>query len=423
MEHNSSTSHFKRESLLWSSLAAGIGLLWIGYLLGGAPLADFVNAQIGTWLEAMSKGRIVDSRLFILQIEKETLQLLTAPVIVSGLMRWIYISAKSIVPFKLRGLLATFLVLILLNTCLVVARDTTLFWGGIFFAYPNLKQSAFHFERNLLATAPDTQEKVVVIGSSQGRSQIDTGQLDRTFTGRARFGNLSYAGADAIDFTLFLDHISTTGANTIICYVSEINFYDKRISASRFLPLLNLKRIPWALSLARQVDSLDSKVHYGILAAVLPMFQVRRAVELAIFGRLAEKNFSVPIKRRRPIDKPTITKFERRAQGLSMNTYRSIQKTAFVQFIKEAKNLGIRVVIIQGQINPEVSSFLPPAMRIDFEAFLQEVTSGSSNVTLLTDELPSHMSEDYEDSTHVWHHVRKNYTLEVSKVLRLHNYF
>ncbi len=422
MEHNSSTSHFKLESLTWSALAAGIGLMWLGHLLGAVPLSDFLNAQIGTWLEGVGKGRIVNARLFFLQIEKETLQLLTTPIVIAGLMRWIYVSAKSIVHPKLRGLFAAFLVLILLNAWIVVARDTTLFWGGIFFAHPNLKQSAFHFERNLLAATPVTRKKVVVIGSSQGRSQIDTGQLDRIFSGRARFGNLSYAGAAASDFPLILDHISTTGANTIICYVSEINFYEN-ISASRFLPLLKLRRVPWAVSLAREVDGLDSKVRYGTLAAVLPMFQLRRAVELAFFGGLAEKNFSVPVKKRRPTDKPTITKFEKRARILSMNKDQNIQKTEFVRFIKEAKDLGIRVIIIQGQINPKVTSHLPPSMRIDFERFLQEVTNKFSNVHLITDELPSHISEDYEDSTHIWHHVRKNYTVEVSKVLRLHNYF
>ena len=176
------------------------------------------------------------------------------------------------------------------------------------------------------------------------------------------------------------------------------------------------------MSLAREFNELESGVRYGILAAVLPMFQFRRAVDLAVFGGLAESNFSVPAGKRRPSDEQAIDTFEKRARTLSMKNDQTLQKTEFVKFLREANISGMQVLIIQGQINPNTTRYLQPSMRVDFEEFLQDVTNKYSNVTLITNELPRHISEDYEDTAHIWSHVRRTYTLEVSKFLQLHNY-
>jgi hypothetical protein len=316
------------------------------------------------------------------------------------------------------------------NGVIGAAGETGTYWMVLFAGSGDSKQPEFQIAR-ILHRDSEAKEKVVVLGSSQGLSEIDEPTLNRRFGPRKYFANLSYVGSHTFDFLLIEQWYAAQPPEVVICYLSELNFYTK-VSGARLLPLLKVSAWPTLQEMDIERFHIGNRGVNGYVGSVLPAFQSRRSIEYFLFGTLAVES---KITRAKPAFEPDASSADRKKQQRDQEHEKTIatiaktyavsddtdfHKTAMELFLQRAQQTGTKVVLIVGQVNPVLSQKIDPAVRRDFLDYMESLTAKFPDVLILSGELPAHPESDYHDMMHLTDEAQLRYTEQLADVLQEH---
>ncbi|WP_339910194.1 hypothetical protein [Symmachiella dynata] len=430
MDHNSSTSNsnWRPEAWLLALFLTAVAAYWAFDWLGGGFVAEQVADRFGTMLIEKSRGRITQPAEFIAIRMREGLWFIAMAVGMIG----VALLAARIVRRWCTPLWAwlplSLIAFATVNGVIGAAGETGTYWMVLFAGSGDSKQPEFQIAR-ILHRDSDAKEKVVILGSSQGLSEIDEPTLNRRFAPQKYFANLSYVGSHTIEFLLTEPWYGDEPPEVAICYLSELNFYTK-VSGARLLPLLKVSAWPTLQELEIDRFDIGNRGINGYVASVLPAFQSRRSLEYFLFGTPAVEN---KIKRVQPSLKPdaesaartkqqrdeahakTIT---RMAKTYAVNDDTEFHKTALEMFLQRAQQTGTQVVLIFGQVNPVLSQQIDPTVRRDFLDYKEILKKRFPDVLILSDELPVHPESDYHDMMHLNEEAQIRYTQSLADVLQ-----
>jgi len=419
MAPSSSTSSSRFRQVRPTAVSAGtaVAVAWLLYSCCAAPLANWMSASFGQQLLSMGRGRITDPAAFVNNRIFELVYLLTATavLIVAGVIAFAAMERRITKAWL--WLPMSLFVFVEVNVLVLLASETGLYWMALHAGHPNLKQTGFHIERVLLRDSP-AETKAVVLGSSQAQSQIHTGELIRDFYPEVHVANMGYAGAQAFDFLLIRDHYQESSPDAVICYLSEQSLYTPA-SAARYLPLLKLRGLDDVAYLgAWRLPSKRRLVHGGV-AMLLPLFQSRRAVNIFLFGEdIAVKAPRPPKSGEAVAASEPEDPVRRKAAEYQVGPGSDFQKRSLERFVRQSLEVGTKVILIAGQLNPILAERISPDVQDDFPQYLRDLGRKYPDLIVLSDELPSHGADEYDDSMHITPEVRLRYTARLADVLQ-----
>ena len=404
---SSSTSSSKKLPVGWLAILLIVTLsAWMISIGLGASLAERGASAFGSSIERYSKGSVVDVKAFIENRIRDAaylITLLSLAIAIGALVRQWFEKRVSRtflwVPLSLY-------VFVAFNLLLIAACGTASFWGVLFVALPNLKQSGFHLRRTLVAESR-APNRGVIIGSSQGGSEINDAQMSQALSPNWEFGNLSYAGSGAADFLLLQEQYSSLKPRIVVCYLSEMNLY-RPAGIGRFIPFLGPRS-------ARDLRSIDlpeiqsSDFAVGLAGYAVPAFRVRRALELAIFG-----SESGDLKAARGIKRTLEQVAEETAKQYECGAGSEAQKRAFERFLENNIQADSTTVVVAGQVHPLLEGYIADEVKDDFKSFLAGLDKFGSKVVVLQ-EMPRHAAAAYgnRDLMHILPEERTAFTAEL----------
>ena len=415
MERSSSTSSSSRRLLGWGVLTGLLLLLpWVIDLGFGESLSEAVASRIGSRLDRLSKGVIPDNTAFVrVRIRDVAWLSTTAFLMIVGGELFRRLIRPRVSPLFLWVPLSIY-VLIAVNLFLLVASQSVVFWGTLFAAQPTLKQSGFHLRRTLLAES-QASRRGVVIGSSQGGSEIDDGQLNASFYPQIQFSNLSYAGSGGFDFLLLQGSYLPLRPHVVVAYLNELTLYG-RPGTGRYIPLLTPQSVRDLAALDRE-RAFEADVGFGLAAYCVPAFRLRRALEVAVFGaEVGDLRSRIKAKAAQTVDESAVAA----ANGYTLSGNTTFQKQSLRLFLERNQQAGITTVLVIGQLSPRVEKHLAPEVVADFQAYVKSLSdTPPPNVVVLSD-LPRHDESDYPsgDFMHVFASSRKVFTAALIKRLQ-----
>ena len=372
-----------------------LALLWLGYFLFAGSVADAGADRWGEKLIQRSANVIISPARFLRQVMFEGCMLMTAIVFLAGTVRAVSLWCRRF-RRELRWAPLSAISFALLNLWLLLAGQTTVFWAGLYAVYPNLRQTGFHVQRTMLNSGDET--KIAVLGSSQGLTEFDCGIWNEAFRGKVRFGNLSHPGNSCFDLLLVQQHYVQCKPKLVVCYLSEMNIYSGA-GGGRVLPFAT-----WATAtdIAQAPSSVITDEQKLIAACgVIPFFKYRRSIELAIFGRIAEFGFRPKRDGASASKEGKDAAAQKRADSFRVDEQSDFQKKSLRKFLERHRDLGAKVVIVIGQVNPVVGDRLAAEVISDRDRFYQSLVEEFPEVEFWTDQMFRHPSADYDDFMHL----------------------
>ncbi len=386
--------------MLWLGVVA---VVWVLHWVLTPSLSNWMGGRFEAQVLALAKGRVSDAPAFLRSRAQDAAVLLTALVLL-GQTAW---QARRLIVPRFNSTWAwlplSAVWVIAINVFLRVAGGTALWWMMLHAAHPNLQLTAFHIERILAEEAP-SPIRVVVLGSSQGQSEIATGELTAFGKPDVRAVNLSYAGATADDLVLMREHYQTIDPQVLVLYLSPINVYGGA-SGTRWTPLLKARSLAYLKD--TEIVSIGEfpRLLQGVIGLGLPMVQQRRAFQHALFGLISEQGYT------RPEDAATVE--EEAEKYLPVERSLRFETSVLESFIVEEATAGRQVALIRGTLHPDLIAALAPGVVAGFDALMERLETIHPNVTVL-DNLPSHPPEDYRDLYHIHPDARSWFTRTVA---------
>jgi len=430
VDHNSSTSNsnWRPEAWLLAVFLTAVAGYWAFDWLGGGTVAERLADRFGTILIEKSRERITQPAEFIAIRMREGLWFIAMAV---GMIGVALLAARIVRRWctpMWAWLPLSLIAFVTVNGVIGAAGETGTYWMVLFAGSGDSKQPEFQIAR-ILHRDSDAKEKVVILGSSQGLSEIDEPTLNRRFGPQKYFANLSYVGSHTIEFLLTEPWYGGEPPEVAICYLSELNFYTK-VSGARLLPLLKVSEWPTLQELDIEQFDIGNRSTNGYVGSVLPAFQSRRSLEYFLFGTPAVEN---KIKRVQPALESDVESTDqekqrreqehektiaRMAKTYAVSADTEFHKTALELFLQRAQQTGTQVVLIVGQVNPVLSQKIDPAVRRDFLDYMDRLKKRFPDVLILSDELPVHPESDYHDMMHLTDEAQIRYTERLADVLQ-----
>ena len=155
------------------------------------------------------------------------------------------------------------------------------FWGG--FWTPQSRQATYELKRLLLN---ETREKtdVVVVGSSQAESEISTDVLEREFGPNFYAWILHIGGARGFDLLAMRPKYASPPPEMVICYLSEIEFYNSSDPVGRYQMFLDWNAIAEFLQLRGPIDDYYTGLVNGIFSSTIPLYHCRTVLRERILS-------------------------------------------------------------------------------------------------------------------------------------------
>jgi hypothetical protein len=403
-----------RRTFVFVSLALS-AIAWLAYALLGHSLAGWIGRKWGSQMLRMGDGKFSDATAFMEHRFFDAALLFTTGIgllLVAAalgallgrrlprLWKWI--------PHAVTGFAA-------LNIWIKIAMGTCLFW--CFFWNGKNKTdnfTQFHIKLELMDENP-APVKVVLGGSSQTRTQIDHRLLNHRLGPDLFSTELHFPGSYGFDF-LFLDRkLAGHKADIIVCYLSEVNFFNDGLSVG-FPLFFSFGDLPDFLRLGGNLQWDKKAEGYGLLSHVLPAFQLRESLAQRLLGDDVAKV------RQRQRDTTLSTNMHERVIEAAA-TYHGKEQSAFEMaafelFVARCQAEHRTVVVCCGQVNPLLARELDPALRPQMVSFLKSLAAHHDNVVLLEESaLPKQTPEDYEDLTHVNPEAQVRFTEALGDVL------
>lgn len=409
------------------------GGLWLAFdHVGGVEVSKALSERVGQMVVKQSRGRVLDPTRYIHDRLREGIYLvavallLTVATIASlrGLRK--FVSPRWIcVPLSLIAFVAV-------NVWVGVASNTAAYWIVLVVANSESKQPAFQLNRIMLRES-DAPVTVAIHGSSQGKTEIDSNLLNKEFGPGVVFSNLSYAGSRAIDHLLVARWYDDHPPTVVVCYLSEFNLYSD-VSASRFLTLLTTQAWPDVWALQPQEFSLGDGLTNGYCGSIVPAYQSRRSIEYSVFGTAAVEPGGALLSRSKwrtnsPKERLSDTDRVARKRAQTEATYREVadtytigansdfHKRSLERFLAVAQSSETQVMLIAGQVNPQLSRYFPRELRSAFLTYLHSLPARFPNVQIIDEELPAHVEADYDDAMHISEKAQRVNTARLADLL------
>lgn len=388
---------------------------WVGYAILARPCSVWIAAHWGSQIVRLGDGKFTDAADFLQHRFYEVAWLATVSVVLlaAAVLAGGFVARKlpplwKWVPYSGTGFVAV-------NLWLKVAMATSLFWC-LFWngkgSTDNLAQ--FQIKRLLLGEAK-APVKVALAGSSQVHVQIDHRQLNRELGQRFYVADLGFPSTRAYDFLLLEEGLTAQKPQVIVCYLSELNFFDTALSDG-FPLFFSCKDAPQFLRLGGKPSWSWQKFSFGLLGDILPVFRLRDLFAERLLGNeLADL-------RQRERNAALGTDLEQRAReaapGFQEDAQSRFCMDAFERFVANCRAKRWKVVLCCGQLNPILERKLAPTLRPKMLSFLNILASKYDNVIVVAEQqLPAQSEQDYEDLTHVGPPARIRFTTAVAGIL------
>ena len=282
------------------SLAGLLVLLavWVAYAALGHTAAARIAHKWGAQMIRAGDGKFTDPAVFLQQRFLECAWLATLTVGLAVAVLWLgALVARRLprlwqwIPYSIAGFAG-------LNVWIKFATGTCIFWC-LFWngkgTTDNLTQ--FHIKLLLMDENPAPM-KVVLGGSSQVHAEIDPRLLNQQLGSNICSTELHFPGNRGYDF-LWLDRaLSGHKADVIVCYLSELNFYQSGF-APGFALFFHWGDIPEFLRLGGKPQWLPRAFGYALLGDILPVFWLRDPMAQRLIGNgiveLRKRSSSAPV--------------------------------------------------------------------------------------------------------------------------------
>ena len=390
--------------IIGGALAGGA---WLAFAAFGSPFAHACAGRFGDAIIRGAMGNVSDPAHFVLERCREVVLLFTAGVAIAVIHA--LVDASCLRPKNrpnLRWAVHAVLAFALANAWLALAENTTVAWALCWQGRENTHNLArFEIKRRLLREYAGAH-KIAIVGSSQARAQLDEQILnDQLGTGR-HAGELHFPSARSYDLVLLHRRIGADVADTLVCYVSEMDFYCG--PAKEVVPFF----FGWSdikdcarLDLLREFSRRE--LGYGLLGRTVPAFELRDMLARRLLGD------GLSGIRQRQHDAGVRTDLDasarRMAVSFQIDSTSDFQKRCFTEFVEECERQHQKLVLVAGQLNPRLSRRLAPEIRMDMLNFLQGLGALYTNVHVI-DDCPAQGEGDYVDLTHVSEVRQKAFT-------------
>jgi hypothetical protein len=388
---------------------------WVGCALLARPLSIGIAHRWGPEIVRKGDGKFSDAAVFLQHRMYEGALLLTLTlglalvVVVLGalldrrmppLWKWI--------PYSVIGFVGV-------NLWIKIAAATCLFWC-LFWngkgTTNNLTQ--FHIKLLLMDENP-APTKVVLAGSSQVRTQIDHRLLNHRLGSNIFATELHFPGNHSLDFLLLDRKLRGHKADIIVCYLSEIVFFNGAVSPG-FPLFFGFRELPEFLRLGGKPQWAPQPFVLGLLGSALPIFWLRDSVQERLFGDQAAG--LVPAERRASLASDLHQRATAWAAAIRADPQSDFCFAAFEKFVAQCRLEEKRVILCPGQMNPILARQLDPALRAKMVAFLAHLATKYDNVVLLQEkDLPEQTEADYEDLSHANSAAQVRFTEAIARVL------
>lgn len=403
----------RRRFTLFCLLAAVTG--WIGYGILARPFSLWIAARWGPKILRLGDGKFTDAAAFLQHRFYEAAWLVTwsvalaaAAVLAGGYFARKLPALWKWLPYSATGFAAV-------NLWLKLAMGTSLFWC-LFWngkgSTDNLAQ--FQIKRLLLAESK-APVKIALAGSSQVHTQLDHRQLNQELGPGYYVADLGFPSSRAYDFVLLQEGLASQKPEVIVCYLSELNFFNTALSDG-FPLFFTCKDAPEFLRLGGKPSWSWQKFAFGLLGDVLPVFRLRDLFAERLLGNeLAD----LPQRERNAALGMDLERRAREAApGFQEDEQSRFCMDSFEKFVANCGARHCRVVLCCGQLNPILERQLSPSLRPKMISYLQSLASRYENVTIVKEqELPRQSDQDYEDLTHVDSSARKRFTTAMAGIL------
>lgn len=386
----------KRFPVEWLCVAM-VAAMWLGYATLGPLATRTVSDHFGATILRATQGNLADAHAFVGTCAREAVLLLSVALLAVIVYRLLCRLCLGPASNKTGAwVFLTVMGFVLFNVWLAVAMHTTLFWCLMWQGEETNNLTRFRLKAAMLRDYA-AERKAVILGSSQARAQLDERLLNELLEPMLHTAELHFPGSHAYDITLVNRKIASTCPQVLICYVSEMNFYEG--AASEVIPVFfGFEDLKDCQTLPVIANLPFDGMAYGLLGDVLPAFALRDVISQRLLGT------GVALIRARTHERETQrdVKATRRQKA---KTYRldkaaKFQKQAFTAFAVRCEKQNQQLIILAGQLNPSVSRYLDPTIRADMLSFLRHLRDQHPNLVLL-DDLPLQMESDYTDLTHV----------------------
>jgi hypothetical protein len=398
---------------LWLAGGAFVVLAWVA-ALAGRPVGTVVERLAGRELRSMLRGRVSNVPEFVAHSITEMAFLLTVTVVAIAIVAAVSVYLRRTLSNRVAALLAAVAAsFVAANVVAYAASCTAIFWLALYAAGPNLKQPAFHIER-LLLMSESGPTRMVIVGSSQGHSEIRASYLDEQCGNRYKFANLSFAGSSGFDFLMLEEQFRPLRPSYVLVYISPQAFFTGA-QGGRLLPFLSFGTLQDARRLGLLGRLTEDDIWYGTLGMLSPLFRARRAVSDAVFGEAAGGDDEAqPDAAAAPPDRVTAV-----ASQYRVNEDSALHMRAFGEFLERVVSHGATPIVLVGQVSPVLQARLAPAVEPAFDAFVQKLGT-IPGVRVVHDGLVVHRANDYApgDYMHVTDDARMAYTKSLVKVLQ-----
>jgi hypothetical protein len=386
----------KRSPAEWLCVAV-VAAMWLGYVTLGPLATRSVSVHFGAAILQATQGNLADAQAFVGTCACEALLLLSVALLAVIVYR--LLSRHCLGPASNKTGAWAFLTVIgfvLFNVWLAVATHTTLFWCLMWQGEETNNLTRFRLKAAMLRDYP-SDRKAVILGSSQARAQLDEGLLNKLLEPTLHTAELHFPGSHAYDIAMVNRKIASLRLQVLICYVSELNFYEGAVSEVipvffGFEDLKDCRTLPVIANLPFE------GMAYGLLGDLLPAFALRDVISQRLLGG------GVALIRARTHERETQRDVEvtrrQKAKTYQFNKAAEFQKQAFTAFAVQCEKQNQQLIILAGQLNPSVARYLDPGLRTDMLSFLRHLRDQHPNLVLL-DDLPVQLESDYSDLTHI----------------------
>ncbi len=389
-----------------------VAFVLLGWLVSGVMnqqqwqrVADQFHATLAT-----QRGKIPDPGVFVRSRFVELVGLLTLAtmilVINLGLIRTLRLFSK---PGHWNWLMMALFWFAQWNLFVGVAAETVVFWLGPYrWKKASEHLAAFHIKRQLAEER--TQGRcVVMVGNSQMNAALDEGLINRELGPQLWAVDLYYPAAQPFDFLLVQRQYRSLRPAYALVYISQMSLYAP-VSGDRFPALLDFAGLVDFLHLGGFRFPAAEKIPYGTVGACLPAWRFREVLSDALFP--------LPTQLRKPSrpDRPDDRSSQDEAIAETASRYRLRNATEFHQrcleeFVRRCGQSETQVVLLAGQMAPELERALDPQLRAEMIRFLQHLEAAYQHVVLLDDGPPQLTDDqDFTDLRHMSQSAQRKYT-------------
>jgi hypothetical protein len=257
--------------------------------------------------------------------------------------------------------------------------------------------------------------KIVLGGNSQVHAQMDHRLLNRRLGTNYYCADLAFPGNRACDYIWLNRELEGSGADVIVCYLSENMFFGVGLSYGT-ATFLSARDFPEFAKLGWRWNWHLEDAGSAVLANLLPMYRNRESIERRILG-----NTLTTLGQRRR-DAGLASDLEARAVEAAM-AYTNCAQTrfemaAFEDFVGKCKAQRRLVVVCCGQLNPILGKKIDPQLRIQLIERLRQIAARYDNVRLLEENaMPFQSASDYADLTHANEAARARFSTYIADEL------